>query len=82
MNTQELSPPAASADEPCAVCGKTTEGTNGFMHLYHQSRRFALCCPMCLQMFERARDRFARGDRPQSLLDQLMNEITWKDSGR
>ncbi len=73
---------SSTHDETCIVCGKSTEGTGSFAHLYHEGRRFALCCPMCLQMFERARDRFARGDQPQSLLDKLMNEITWKDSGR
>ena len=65
--------------EPCIVCGKSTEGTGSFAHLYHEGRRFALCCPMCLQMFERARDRFARGDRPQSLIDELLEKITWKN---
>jgi hypothetical protein len=68
-----------SSDETCIVCGKSTEGAAGFAHLYHEGRRFALCCPMCVQMFERHRDRFTRGDRPQSLLDELTQEITWKN---
>lgn len=71
-----------SSEETCAVCDKTIDGISGIAHVYHEGRRFALCCPMCLQMFERARDRFARGDRPQSLLDQLIDQTTWKDSGR
>lgn len=72
----------SSSAETCIVCGKSTEGAGNFAHLYHEGRRFALCCPMCLQMFERARDRFARGDRPQSLIQQLIDEIKWRDSGR
>ena len=71
----------SSSDETCIVCGKSTEGAGNFAHLYHEGRRCALCCPMCLQMFERARERFAQGDRPQSLLDELMDEIKWRDSG-
>lgn len=70
-----------TGNENCAVCGKSTDGTTGAAHLYHQGRRFPVCCPICLQMFERAPDRFARGDRPQSLLDELMEQMTWKDSG-
>lgn len=61
--------------ETCIVCGKSTEGTAGFAHLYHDGRRCALCCPMCLQLFERAPDRFARGDRPQSLIEELMQQM-------
>lgn len=69
----------SSTDETCIVCGNSTEGAGSFAHLYHEGRRIALCCPMCLQMFERARERFARGDRPQSLIDELLEKITWKN---
>ena len=71
-----------SGAENCAVCGKVIDGTSGLSHIYHQGRRFPLCCPVCLQMFERARDRFAQGQRPQTILDQLIDQTTWKDSGR
>jgi len=67
--------------EICIVCGKSTEGDRGFAHRYHVGRRFALCCPLCLQMFEQASDRFAGGDKPQTLLQQLIDEIKWKDPG-
>lgn len=71
-----------SGIETCIVCGKSAEGATSFAHIHHEGRRFALCCPMCIQMFERHRDRFARGDRPQSLLDELTREITWKNGPR
>lgn len=48
---------------------------------YHEGRRFTVCCPLCLRLFEQARDRFARGDRPLTLLQQLLDEIKWRDSG-
>ncbi len=71
-----------TGSETCVVCGKTIDGTSGVSHVAHQGRNFTLCCPICLQMFDRARDRFARGERPQSLLDELMNQTTWKETGR
>lgn len=78
MSTQDYLQAGANSGEHCVVCDKTIDGNSGTSHVYHQGRPFALCCPMCLQMFERARDRFARGERPQSLLDELMAKITWK----
>ena len=69
-------------EETCVVCGKSTAGNPGTAHLYHDGHRFALCCPMCMEMFQRAAARFAHGDHPQSLLQQMLDEIQWKDSGR
>ena len=71
-----------NSGETCIVCGKSTEGERGFAHRYHEGSRFTLCCPMCLQFFEQASDRFARGDHPQTLVQQLIDEMKWKDSGR
>ncbi|MBI2813036.1 MAG: hypothetical protein HYX71_01980 [Opitutae bacterium] len=68
--------------EVCAVCGKPAEGERGFSHLYHGGRRFPLCCPMCLQLFQRAPDRFARGENPKTLVEELLDELKWRDSGR
>lgn len=65
--------------ETCTVCGKPTNGAAGFAHLYHLGRRFSLCCPMCVEAFQRHRDRFARGERPQSLLDETIAEMKWRD---
>lgn len=72
----------STRDEICVVCGKATEGNAGTAHLYHDGRRFALCCPMCLDLFQRAPARFASGERPQTLLQQKIEEIKWRDSGR
>lgn len=72
----------STREETCAVCGKSTDGNSGTAHLYHDGRRFALCCPMCLDLFQRAPARFASGERPQTLLQQKIEEIKWRDSGR
>lgn len=68
--------------EVCVVCGKPADGARGFAHLYHDGSRFALCCPLCLRLFQRAPDRFARGDRPETLVQQLLDEIQWREGGR
>lgn len=67
-----------TSEEVCSVCGKPAAG-QPFTHLYHAGKRFNLCCPMCVQMFQRAPDRFARGERPQTILQDLLNELKWRD---
>lgn len=68
--------------EACVVCGKSAEGSPEFSHLYHDGRRFALCCPLCIQLFQRAPDRFACGENPKTLMEELLDELKWKDSGQ
>lgn len=74
-----MNPTESSGPETCFVCGKSANGDAGFSHLYHDGRRFALCCPLCAQLFQRAPDRFARGERPQTIVEELLNEMKWKD---
>ena len=69
------------ADECCIVCRKPTAGNTGTAHLYHGGRRFTLCCPLCVEVFGRAPARFAAGDHPQSLLEQMIDEMKWKGPG-
>jgi len=64
--------------ETCIVCGKSADGDRDFSHVYHKGRRFSLCCPLCLQLFQRAPDRFAAGERCKSLLDELLDQMKWK----
>lgn len=37
---------------------------------------------MCMQLFQRAPGRFARGERPQTIVEELMAEMKWKEPGR
>lgn len=67
--------------ETCRVCGKSADGDRGFTHIYHGGRRFAVCCPLCTQMFQRAPDRFASGERCKSLIEEMLDDIKWKESG-
>jgi hypothetical protein len=70
-----------TGNEVCVVCGKPAAGGSGYSHLYHAGRRFTLCCPLCLQLFQRAPDRFARGESPKTLVEELLDELKWKDPG-
>lgn len=65
--------------ETCAVCAKPIASDRGVAHLYHQGRAFTLCCPMCIEMFQRAPERFARGDQRQTLMEQLVEEMKWRN---
>jgi hypothetical protein len=67
-----------SPDTCCAVCSKDVSHVPGVVHLYHEGRRFTLCCPMCIEMFQRAPARFASGERPQSVVEDLIEEIKWR----
>ena len=70
-----------TVSEVCVVCGKSTECDRGVSHLQYSGRRYALCCPLCLQLFQRASDRFARGENPKTLVEELLDELKWKGSG-
>lgn len=66
-------------NETCAVCGKELINTSGVAHLYHEGKPFSLCCPMCMDLFQRAPARFASGERPQVVLEELLSEMKWKN---
>lgn len=69
-------------DKTCAVCGKDLANTGGVAHLYHGGKPFPLCCPVCMDLFQRAPARFACGERPQTIVEELLAEMKWKAPGR
>jgi len=69
-------------NEACAVCGKDLANTSGVARLYRDGKPFPLCCPMCVDLFQRAPKRFANGERPQTVVEELLSEMKWRDSGR
>ena len=75
MNSGETSDPC------CTVCGKDLTYVPGVAHVYHDGRRFSLCCPMCMEMFQRAPARFASGERPQTIVEELLAEMKRKSLG-
>jgi len=69
-------------NETCAVCGKDLTNVSGVSHLYRDGKPFPLCCPLCIDLFQRAPARFASGERPQTLVEELLAKMKWDDSGR
>lgn len=65
--------------EACAVCGRVGGAEVGYVHRYIEGRRFSICCPLCLIAFEQSPDKFVAGRRPQTLLEQALEKIGWKD---
>lgn len=39
--------------EACAVCGKNVEHGGGFARVKREERMVSLCCPLCLETFQR-----------------------------
>ena len=37
----------------CAVCGKNVENGGGFARIKHGERMVELCCPLCLETFQK-----------------------------
>ena len=37
----------------CAVCGKNVQGGGGFARVNRGGRMVELCCPLCLETFEK-----------------------------
>lgn len=75
-----MTTPDVEGGSICIVCGKVVSEEGAAMHRYHDGRRFALCCSTCAEMFNRAPDRFARGERPLTILQELLDQMRWKDS--
>jgi len=69
----------AEFEDACAVCGNVATSGRRFSRLYHEGKAFPLCCPMCIDMFQRAPERFARGERPETVLDELIAELKWRN---
>jgi len=37
----------------CAVCGKNVQNGGGFARIKHRERMVELCCPLCLETFQK-----------------------------
>jgi len=40
-------------DTCCTVCGKSVEQGGGFCHINIENRMVALCCPLCMDTFQK-----------------------------
>lgn len=69
----------AESEETCTVCGNVATGGRQFARLYHEGVAFPLCCPMCIDLFQRAPARFASGERRETMLEELIAELKWRN---
>lgn len=40
--------------DQCIVCGKQVAGGRGFAHLKHGDEMVTLCCPLCMETFQKS----------------------------
>lgn len=40
-------------DRRCMVCGKSVSGGGGMCHIKYEERMIALCCPLCIEAFNK-----------------------------
>jgi hypothetical protein len=48
-----------SFDKQCLVCGKNVENGGGLCHLKVGDNMIALCCPLCIETYEKSPERYA-----------------------
>lgn len=48
-----------SSEDYCVVCGKPARGISGYSRLLHEDRMYALCCPLCMETFQKKPDYYA-----------------------
>jgi hypothetical protein len=48
-----------SSEDFCVVCGKPARGISGYSRLLHEDRMYALCCPLCMETFQKKPDYYA-----------------------
>jgi len=40
-------------DEECIICGKSVAEGRGFAHIKYREEMVPLCCPLCMETFEK-----------------------------
>jgi len=50
MNAEDA---LGGSGERCAVCEKSVAGGKGYAHIKHGDQMVTLCCPLCLETFEK-----------------------------
>lgn len=44
---------SSAEGERCIVCDKSVAGGKGFAHIKHAEEMVTLCCPLCLETFQK-----------------------------
>lgn len=52
--------------EKCVVCGKSVAGGHFHARIIHGDKEILLCCPLCLETFEKSPDKYLRRQETSS----------------
>lgn len=52
----------------CTICGKRLGEHDALAHIQHDGERISICCPLCLEAFERDKGHFSARRRARRLL--------------
>ena len=61
----------ANWDHYCIVCGKSVDEGQGMCHIKISERMVALCCPLCIETFNKNPMHYVRLRRAQELSAEL-----------
>jgi ribosomal protein L24E len=65
-------------DHLCIVCGKTVDQGGGMCHIKAGARMIALCCPLCIETFNKDPRRYLRVREAHELGTRLRDPDTEK----
>mgnify|MGYP003590600281 CR=1 FL=1 len=54
-----MQPEPETTDARCLVCDKNVEHGEGFCRILVEEMMIALCCPLCLETYNKDKDRYA-----------------------
>jgi hypothetical protein len=57
--------------EACVVCGKGLRRDEALAHMHHEGQRFPICCPLCLEAWEKDPKPYIQRLAKRALLREL-----------
>ena len=51
----------------CTVCGKSMDEKDAYAKPTHRNHTYHICCPICLQLFQRNRERYTSGKKDDTV---------------
>ena len=65
MSTEDIS----AWDKRCIVCGKSVEGGGGMCHIEVKGHMTSICCPSCLETFNKDPKTYVRRQEARTIID-------------
>jgi predicted nucleic acid-binding Zn ribbon protein len=54
-----MNPEPEASDARCLVCDKNVEHGEGFCRIQVEEKMISLCCPLCVETYNKDKDRYA-----------------------